>query len=262
LVSIGFGLLTVVNQEFIISQPEIVQKLLRRHDEVNMPVSKTEPIYFVRDKDGSLLVASDYDPVKKVMKGVLIVQRDQNGAPIGHIAADSGTWELPPGETAETWILRGRVIQSEDRLDADPTKRFVGKLDEQEYQTGLTPAQLDLMFSKKAVEYLSSKQVRELAANSPPANQPMLYKIMDLRVTQPLMNIVMLLIGIPFLLTREPNRLIRSMVYCTVVSGFVFAATFVIFQMGGTKLDPLMAAWLPVLIFGPCAVVMLDTIKT
>ena len=48
----------------------------------------------------------------------------------------------------------------------------------------------------------------------------------------------------------------------------VFAATFVIFQIAGTvlpggyPLDPLLAAWLPVLIFGPLAVVMLDMIRT
>ncbi|HUO07294.1 MAG TPA: LptF/LptG family permease [Phycisphaerae bacterium] len=263
LVSVVFGLLTVVNQEWIISQPDVVQKLLRRHDEVGVPVTKTESIYFVQDpRDNSLLVASSYDPAKKEMKGVLIVQRDEKGAPIGHIAADRATWELPPNETSEAWMLRGRVIQSEDRLDADPTKRFVGNVEQQVYQTGLTPQQLDLMFRKKAVDYLSTSQVRELAASSPPANQPLLYKVMDLRVTQPLMNIIMLLIGVPFLLTREPNRLIKNMVYCTIVSGLVFVATFVMFQMAGTKLDPLLAAWLPVMIFGPCAIVMLDTIRT
>ena len=91
---------------------------------------------------------------------------------------------------------------------------------------------------------------------------------MDLRVTQLIMNIIMLLVGIPFLLTREPNRLIKNMFYCTVVSGIVFVATFVIFQMAGTMLpggvqfDPLLAAWTPVLIFGPCAVMLLGTIKT
>jgi lipopolysaccharide export system permease protein len=257
LVSIGFGLLSVVNQELIISQPEVVQKLLRRQDEVGKTVIKAQRIDFVEDSDGSLLYASDYDPVKMEMTGVNIVQRARDGSPIGHIVADSATWD----PATATWVMLG-VVTSEDRLDADPTKRFAGKVPMEEYHTGLTPAQLDLMFQKKAVDYLSSRQVRDLAASSPPANQPMLYKIMYLRVTQPIMNIIMLLVGIPFLLTREPNRLIWNMVYCTVVSGFVFVATFVIFQMAGTKIDPLLGAWLPVMVFGPLAAVMLDIIKT
>jgi lipopolysaccharide export system permease protein len=261
LVSVVFGLLSVANQEFVVSDPFVVQKLLRRHDEIGMQIPKTSPINFVEDTDGSLLIASDYDPSKKQMKDVLIVQRDRNGSPTGHIVADSATWERLPSDATETWIMRG-VVQSEDRLDADPTKRFVGKIPLLEYHTGLTPAQLDLMFQKKAVDYLSSRQVRDLAASSPPANQPMLYKIMYLRVTQPLMNIIMLLVGIPFLLTREPNRLIKNMFVCVVVAGFVFVATFVIFQMAGTKIDPLLGAWLPVMAFGPLAFVMMDTIKT
>lgn len=262
LVSLAFGALSWVNQEYIISQPFMVEKLLRRHDEVNVPVSRAQPIYFVQDpRDNSLLVAADYDGKKKEMTDVLIIQRDENGSPIGHISADTATWESPPGDVNPAWKLHG-VIQSDDRLNAPPTSQFFGKVNEQWYQTGLTPQQLDLMFRKKAVDFLSTSQVRELAANSPPANQPLLYKVMDLRVTQLLMNIVMLLIGIPFLLTREPDRLVRSMFYCTVVSGVVFVTTFVIFQMGGTKLDPLLAAWLPVLMFGPCAVMLLGTIKT
>ena len=262
IVSLAFGALSWINQEYIISQPFIVEKLLRRHDEVNVPVNHNQPIYFVEDpRDNSLLVASEYNSQKKEMTGVLIVQRDQNGSPIGHIAADTATWDTPPNEVNPAWKLRG-VTQSEDRLDADPAKRFVGKVNEQWYQTGLTPQQLNLMFQKKAVDFLSTAQVRELAANSPPANQPLLYKVMHLRVTQLVMNIIMLLMGIPFLLTREPDRLIKNMFYCTVVSGFVFVATFVMFQMAGTKMDPLQAAWLPVLIFGPCAVMLLGTIKT
>ena len=34
------------------------------------------------------------------------------------------------------------------------------------------------------------------------------------------------------------------------------------FQMAGAQLNPLLAAWLPVLIFGPFALVMTDLIRT
>jgi hypothetical protein len=52
------------------------------------------------------------------------------------------------------------------------------------------------------------------------------------------------------------------MFYCTAVSGVIFIATFVLFQLGGNQINPLWAAWLPVLIFGPFSLVMLDTIRT
>jgi len=261
IVSMGIAGLHVLNQEFIISQPTIIEKLLRKHDEVNQVVTRTDRLDFVVDSDGSLISAREYDPIKKQMKDVFIVQRDPNGAPLRHWVADTATWEVPPGDLMENWVMRG-VTSADDQGGTDRREQSAGKIPLLVYKTYLKPAQLDLIFQKKAVEYLSSTQVHKLIELSPPINQPMLYKIMHLRFTQPLMNLVMLLIGIPFLLTREPNRLVINMLYCTAVSGIVFVATFVIFQMGGTQLDPLLAAWLPVLIFGPFALVMLDLIHT
>jgi lipopolysaccharide export system permease protein len=267
LVSMGFSALTIANQEFVISQPFVIEKLLRKHEEVNQTVTRTDAVYFVVDKDKSLLSAREYNPgspptVPPQMKDIFIVMRDELGTPIKHLTADVAFWEVPPGQDKATWVMHG-VVEEDDRTDVPVLQHVaIPKMANYYYNTGMTPEQLDLIFQRKAVDYLSSSQVRELAKNSPEINRPLLYKIMHLRFTQPLMNIVMLLIGIPFLLTREPNRLVKNMFYCTAVTGVVFIATFVIFQMGGVQLDPLLAAWLPVLIFGPFALVMLDTIQT
>jgi lipopolysaccharide export system permease protein len=261
LVSMGIAGVHVLNQEFVLSQPTIIEKLLRKHDEVNQVVTRTDRLDFVVDSDGSLINARDYDPVKKQMKDVFIIQRDKNGSPLRHWYADTATWEVPPGKIDEEWVMRG-VISSDDQGSPDRRDQFAGKIPMLAYKTNMSPDQLDLIFQKKAVDYLSSAQVHKLIEYSPEINKPMLYKIMHLRFTQPLMNLIMLLIGIPFLLTREPNRLVINMFYSTAVSGIVFIGTFVIFQMGGTQLDPLLAAWLPVLIFGPFALVMLDLIHT
>ncbi len=265
LVSMGIAGIHVLNQEFVLSQPFIIEKLLRKHEEVNQVLTRTDRLDFVVDKDHSLISAREYDPVKKQMKDVFIVQRDENGTPIRHWVAETATWEIPPGDFTEAWIMRG-VIYEDDQGNADARQRPAEKLDPSKSMVyssrAMSPDQLDLIFQKKAVDYLSSSQVSKLIEFSPAINKPMLYKIMHLRFTQPLMNLIMLLIGIPFLLTREPGRLVINMFYCTAVSGIVFISTFVIFQMGGTQLDPLLAAWLPVLIFGPFALVMLDLIHT
>jgi lipopolysaccharide export system permease protein len=260
LVSMAIAGIHVLNQEFIISQPQVIEKLLRKHGEVNAPVTRTDRLDFVVDGD-SLVSARVYDPAKKQMKDVFIVQRDKTGSAIRHWVADTATWEVPTGELTEAWVMRG-VISEDDASNIPARQRPAMKEPILIYKTALTPEQLDLIFQKKAVDYLSSAQVHKLITFSPEINKPLLYKIMHLRFTQPLMNLVMLLIGIPFLLTREPNRLVINMFYCTAVSGIVFITTFVIFQMGGTQLDPLLSAWLPVLIFAPLALVMLDFIHT
>ncbi len=262
LVSMGFSVLHVLNQEFLISQPYVIEKLLRKHDEVNRSVTRTDAIKFVRFSDNSLLSADKYDPAAKQMTGVVIFERDKETSMLTrHIVAETATWEMRKDEPREAWIMTN-VIMEDDGPKADIKQHDARKVPMVAYDSEMTPAQLDLIFQKKAVDYLSSSQVRRLAEFSPDINKPLLYKIMHLRVTQPLMNIIMLLIGIPFLLTREPNRLIVNILYCFAVTGVVFVATFVLFQMGGTQLDPLLAAWLPVLVFGPLALVMLDFIQT
>ena len=49
--------------------------------------------------------------------------------------------------------------------------------------TRLTPEQLDLVFSKKAVDYLSTSQVQTLIQDSPDATRTALEKMMHLRFT-------------------------------------------------------------------------------
>jgi lipopolysaccharide export system permease protein len=261
IVSMAIAGLHVLNQEFIISQPFVIEKLVRKHGQVNAPVTRTDRLDFVVDADRSLISARVYDPAKKQMKDVFIVQRDEGGAAIRHWVAKTATWEVPPGELAEAWVMRD-VIFEDDAANVDRSRQAAEARPILTYRTRIDPEQLDLIFQKRAVDYLSSAQVHKLITFSPEINKPLLYKIMHLRFTQPLMNLVMLLIGIPFLLTREPNRLVINMFYCTAVSGIVFITTFVIFQMGGTQLDPLLSAWLPVLIFAPLSLVMLDFINT
>ena len=262
LCSTAVAALSVVNQEFVIPQPTVVEKLLRRHGEVNQTVSRETPIYFVRDTDNSLLMATKYIAGEKKLVELKVIRRDENGAPIGRIMAKSATWSVPPNESREAWVLEDEW-DIDDRLGVDPMHRSAFRpAPGASYSTDISPQQLDLIVSRKGVEYLSSAKIFELIHYSNDLTKPMLYKMMHMRFTQPIMNLIMLLIGIPFLLTREPNKLVINMFYCLIVSGMVFASTFVIFNMGGKLLDPLLAAWLPVLIFGPVAAVMLDTFQT
>lgn len=260
-----FSGLVVIDQEILM--PRFVDKLLRQHDEVSHVPTRDDPLYFVRnDDDNSLLTASRYDPAARRMQDVRIIQRDKNGTPIRRIMASEAVWD-PKAEVAPgagiygLWILKNARMVDDTGGD-DPTRRVAEKIDFMPYRTRLTPEQLDLVFTKKAVDYLSSAQVQTLIQDSPEVTKTSLEKMMHIRFTQPIMNVILLMMGLPFLLTREPRQLIKNMIYCTAVTAFCFVATFVMFQAAGQALPPLLGAWLPVLLFGPLAVAMLDTIKT
>lgn len=266
-----FSLLVIVDQEILM--PNNVDKLLRQHDEVNRVPTRTDPLFFIRDnQDNSLLNAGSYDPVVKRMTDVRIIQRDKSGTPIGRIMAPEAVWDptiaWAPGVQGGWRLSDARQI--DDRPSSDPSMKVAERVGPMQYYTQLTPHQLDLVYSKKAVEFLATSQIQTLIQNSPDVTKVALEKMMHIRFTQPIMNLVLLLMGIPFLLTREPRQLIKNMIYCTIFTSSCFVATFVLFQIAGTTLGggsglfvpPLLGAWLPVLLFAPLSLVMLDTIKT
>ena len=261
LLAIGFSLLAVIDQEVFI--PKFQAKLLRKHEEVNLPLAKTGGFEMLRDRQ-NLVMFSSYDREKKQLSEVRILWRDANGIVVRGEMADTATWV--PGKAY--WLLEGNaryityVASTTMPAGVPAGSGGAGTTSSILYTTGLEPRHVELFLSKRAVDFLSSPQVAELIQESPAATKPSLEKIMHTRFTQPLMNMIMLLMGIPFLLTREPSRLIKNMFVCTAVSGVCFASTFVFFQMGGTLVSPLLGAWLPILLFGPISLAMLDTIQT
>jgi len=79
-----------------------------------------------------------------------------------------------------------------------------------------------------------------------------------LRFTAPVNNLIMLLLGVPFILSRERN-IKSSAAMCLLTVGVFFAFVHLCRQV---DVSPMLAAWLPVLVFGPVSILMLDSVKT
>ena len=78
------------------------------------------------------------------------------------------------------------------------------------------------------------------------------------RITEPLNGMVMLLVGMPFILSRRRN-VKASALWCLLMVGVFYGF---IYLSRCLELPPVWAAWLPVLVFGPVAAVMFDAVKT
>jgi len=82
--------------------------------------------------------------------------------------------------------------------------------------------------------------------------------IKHIRFADPINNLVMLLLGLPFILSRQRN-IKASAGLCLLMVGAFYAFVHVCRYTG---LSPTLAAWLPAMLFGPVSVVMLDSVKT
>lgn len=75
------------------------------------------------------------------------------------------------------------------------------------------------------------------------------------RFLQPLLDFTQLLLGLPLILSTRNRNVVQLIVACVATFGLFFAVSMALGSLGtsGTLITPAIAAWAPLLIFGPLA---------
>jgi lipopolysaccharide export LptBFGC system permease protein LptF len=110
-------------------------------------------------------------------------------------------------------------------------------------------------------EELSFAEARELGARDP--DNVAYQTLLQVHVTFPIANLVLVLVGLPLLLRHERGRGARSLAASFSLCVAYFAADFVCRNLGiqGT-VDAPIAAWLPILVFGSLGIVLYEGMRT
>ena len=86
------------------------------------------------------------------------------------------------------------------------------------------------------------------------------------RITEPIINLVMLLVALPILVCREPKAMKSAIMISFGATSACFIVTFICKMMAAEvffdKIRPELWAWIPVFIFLPVAFIELDSMKT
>ena len=266
LASVLLNALLLVDQEMVI--PHLIPKLVRDPDELDRVGPKTFPIELMQDNDRSLLNASVYTPATKdapaTMQEVDIIERDEALNGVAHVTADSATWNADK----QQWDLvngkRVTGLQPGATRGPDEVRTF--------YKSNIDPNEIALFRTGNFVELLATRQIDELLAPSH-ANmygRSSLLRVKHFRFTQPIMNVVLLLLAIPCVLTREPGKLKSAATQTLILSGVCMGGIFLSHQLAGQNTLgpewadrwPAMMAWLPVFVFLPFSIYLLDILHT
>lgn len=87
--------------------------------------------------------------------------------------------------------------------------------------------------------------------------------VFHMRLTRPLLGIILIFMGLSIILRDQNRNVFISAGLCLVLCGVFFGALFACRYLGDYEhLSPAMAAWLPVLAFGPMSFVMFDAVHT
>lgn len=108
---------------------------------------------------------------------------------------------------------------------------------------------------------LSFSEALELGRRDP--DNVVYQTLMQYHLTFPLANLVLLLVGIPLLMRHERARGVEGLARALLLCVFYFGADFIFRNLGiGGSLDPLLAGWTPVLLFGSLGIVLFDSMRS
>ncbi len=247
--------LWIIDQEVII--PKIGHKLARQHNDVEgrRPLA----IWFLNDRDNALVSAVRFFPTTKRMRRVVILQRDQSNMVTGIIMADWATWN----ERQRLWMLdRGILVGGREEQNGGFGQDLeLGKNTVEVYKSDLTPNELVLRQAAQWINFMSLAQLNALERREV-SRRHIIAQVKHNRFTQPFVNMILLLLGMPFFLNREPRNLWRNAAYALALCSGCFVFSFAAQNALGTTVNPALPAWMPLIIFGPVAVALLDRIKT
>jgi lipopolysaccharide export LptBFGC system permease protein LptF len=252
--------LLLIDHEKVI--PNIIPKLVRQHDEIyKKSGGKQFPVQAMQDENG-LLFAGRYVPAGPNSPATLhvvdIIERDKELQPVAHTTAERAEWDAKK----QQWNLAtGRRVTG---LRADEP-RSEGKV-VAHYKSSITPDEIELHHSGEYINLLSRERINQLLNRTRVYGAIDLLRVKHFRLSQLVMNVVMMLLAIPCVLVRDPKELKSSIFKCVILVGLAMAGYFIAFQVAGfprggpTWADrwPAIMAFVPILLFGIVAMLLLD----
>ncbi len=260
---IAFGLTTSVlwYAATELAIPRVAHMLARSHDDADG--AGGDGVWFVNDGGDRLVSALRFFPADSTMEKVLIIHRDEHGACDKVTQADAALWEVLPGHAdGGFWRLSKGVEQRRTRSESaiGPRNRVESNPVER-YESHLSPIRLEARQSEQWLEYASSGQLADYAEHEPVlANR--IRHIQHSRFATPLVHVLLLLLGLPFFLSREPGSMINDAGKCLVVCGLCYLTAYTGDNLIRTATLSALPAWIPLILFTPVAVVMIDRIRT
>lgn len=256
--------LVIINQELII--PNMIPKLLRKPDHAVAKNDLGKPIEGMREANRNyVLFAGRYRPPTSLspatMEVVDVLMRKEDGQVEGHLSADQAVWD----NNLHCWKLTHGLLVA----NLGPNSRATSPEPVSEYRTNIDPAEIQLYRNANTVELLSTNTINTMLSQNRAYGTIDLMRVKHTRWAQIPLNIILLLLAIPAVLTRTPGNLWIGASKSLLLTGLCMGMVFVCQSLADKPPDIAWAdrwtalmAWLPIFIFGPLSVYLLDKIET
>lgn len=256
--SLVFAGLHVIDQEFFI--PPFADKLVRSPDMITDNIFYD--LWFLNDANASLFNSPRFDVKDSAILTPTIITRSKRPDTglydiTGIIKADSAKYNY----SNKSWLLKNGVFLRVSRELSDRPYEVI-----KAYPSDLTPKDIPVRRKSANMDLLSSFDLARLAHENP-KDLARLYAQKNFRLTDPIINLVMLMISLPVLVCRDPKTLKSAVFVSFVLTGLCYIMTFVSKLFASEAIIagramPELWAWLPIFVFLPIAFIELDAMKT
>lgn len=263
LLSIMLTGLLIVDQEILI--PRFANHLVRTHDAT--PGQEAYELWFMSDSNGSLVCTRKFDEMTQQMYKPTIIKRQKaaNGQweVVGRIIADMATYN----DSLERWDLKNGVYTTLSIHDETESYDLARPQEVEFYKSDLVPYDIPIRRQEGYKALLSSAQLAVLVRNQARIkDKAELHSQRHFRFTDPIVNIIMLLVSLPVLVCRDPKAMKTSVVVSFVITLACFITLFTCKMLATEvffgQVRPAFWAWLPIIIFMPIALIEIDSMKT
>jgi lipopolysaccharide export LptBFGC system permease protein LptF len=226
------------------------------------------PPYFDSDQ-GFLICVNEYSPTSKIAHGVEITEHHPNNKVKQQIDANQMEWVSSGGADAEEgeWILHEGSIQRWDEegnlvVNASASKfdRLKMPFKRMELKTSLKP--IDLEASDVEISYLSWMDLKTQYQRQP-YHRHLAVKLHH-HFAYPFAHIVLLFLGLPFVLNFRNKSGFLSLAMSFAICALFYLVTSLSMSVANQSeiLSPILAAWLPVMLFGSIGITFFDQLPT
>ncbi len=253
--------LMIAVQEFVVPN---LKDQIRLADSYGRALDSIQPD-IVNDSRNNLIDVASYLPHEKRGQHVEITTKHAGQASSESIIRAREILWKDPEEGEPFWLLRdGRVEQfdlSGMKIPVpgpDGSLQLVQKFSQMKLETDMRP--VDLESSDREIEYLSFRELRNQYKRRPHLKH--LEVKLHRRFAFPLSNFILLMLGLPFVLRKESRSTLLGISIAMALGTIYLIVTEVCTNLGTRgALNPMLAAWLPVLFFGALGITLFDGIE-
>ena len=251
--------LSTLNSELVI--PEIADMLLLERDDPDG--TRDQLIQGAFDSNGVHVEGIIGHPRELAVRGFYVTLPETATNGMVHLSAMDARYIPARDGDARSggWLLTTATPQELDpankpaMLELIDYGKYFLKVKDVDYKA--------LTRNPKWFMYASTLHLHDLLEHSDGRRQNQLAVLFHMRLTRPLIGLLLVIMGLSIILRDQTRHMLISaglcLVMCAVFYGVVLGCRF----LGNADLlPPALAAWLPVLIFGPLSFVLYDAIHT